>query len=294
MSSEDRVVAGPWQAPAAGEDARQNSADPTRSSTITPAVGESHPAANLFPLMEESALADLSADIKANGLRDPIWRHPDGRIIDGRNRWLACQRVGVECRHRTYSHGDETIIPFVVSHNLHRRHLTTAQRAAVAADIANLGRGTNQHSVKGPSIEGTSQAQAAQMMGVSVASVERAAAVRRTDPVLHKKVRAGEITAGKARATIADTTDRSPPKTVVEVNADAGPDVDAAHNNHEHALRAITAVARLKVSGTAAARDYQWTEAELRMAEKAAKWLKMFNRVGRTKFNSSPASGVRS
>src|SRR5215213_2603856 len=142
-----------------------------------------HEAANLFPMMDEAALTELAADIKANGLRDPIWRHTDGRIIDGRNRWLACQRVGVECRDRTYDRGDETIIPFVVSHNLHRRHLTTAQRAAVAADIANLGCGANQHTGKVPSVEGTSQAQAAQIMDVSTASVERAAAVKRADPV---------------------------------------------------------------------------------------------------------------
>src|SRR3954463_11995565 len=154
-----------------------------------------HEAANLFPMMDEAALTELAADIKANGLRDPIWRHPDGRIIDGRNRWLACQRGGVECRARTYSPEVETIIPFVVSRNRHRRHLTTAQRAAVAADIANLARGDNQHSREHPSIEGTSQAQAAKLMGVSVASVERAAAVKRADPEMHEHVKAGELTA---------------------------------------------------------------------------------------------------
>src|SRR3954464_11264131 len=122
MQGEDRGAAGPGRGAAADEEMRNNSADPTHSSTITPAVGNFHPAANLFPLMEESALADLSADIKANGLRDPTWRHPAGPIIEGRHHRLACQKAGGECRRRTYSHDDETIIPFVVSHNLHRRH----------------------------------------------------------------------------------------------------------------------------------------------------------------------------
>src|SRR3954451_19320986 len=140
MSGENRVAGTALAGRPAGEDV-QHSADPTRSSTITPVIDNFHEAANLFPLMDEAALAELAADIGANGLRDPIWRHPDGRIIDGRNRWLACQMVGVDCRHRTYGRGDDTIVPFVLSHNLHRRHLTTAQRAAVAADIANLPQG---------------------------------------------------------------------------------------------------------------------------------------------------------
>ena len=57
-----------------------------------------HPVAEIFPMMDEAALTELSADIAANGLREPIWRHQDGRIVDGRNRWLACQNAFVEGR----------------------------------------------------------------------------------------------------------------------------------------------------------------------------------------------------
>ena len=34
----------------------------------------------------------------------------------------------------------------------------------------------------------------------------------------------------------------------------------------------------LKISGTAAGRDYEWTDDKVRMAAKAAKWLRMFAR----------------
>ena len=263
-------------------------ADPLESQPITPAIAEFHPAANIFPLMEESALADLAADIAANGLREPIWRHRDGRIIDGRNRWLACQRAGVECRHRTYEREDHTIVPLVVSKNLYRRHLTTAQRAAIAADIANLTRGDNQHSIEHPSIAGTSQAEAAKLLGVSVASVERAAAVKRADPEIHERVKIGELTAGRGRAAIAAATAPAPaPAAEPEIESDPEPppepdDVESLEpKDGDRALAAITGVARLKMSGTKAATDWEWTEAELLMAEKALKWLKMFTHVAR-------------
>ena len=40
-------------------------------------------------------MAELAESIKANGLRNPIVVTPDGLILDGRNRWRACQRVGI-------------------------------------------------------------------------------------------------------------------------------------------------------------------------------------------------------
>ena len=102
----EEVAAGPGKGAAAGEECQQHNA-------VAPEVAEAagfHDAANLFPLMDEPALAELADDIVEHGLREPIWRHRDGRIIDGRNRWLACANAGVECRHRTYEKGDDTIV----------------------------------------------------------------------------------------------------------------------------------------------------------------------------------------
>ena len=94
-----------------------------------------HPLAELFPLMEEQELAALAADIQANGLRTPILLFDD-QILDGRNRYRACQLAGVEPV--TSEFAGEDPLQFVLSANLHRRHLNESQRALVAARITNL------------------------------------------------------------------------------------------------------------------------------------------------------------
>jgi N6-adenosine-specific RNA methylase IME4 len=72
----------------------------------------------------------------------------------------------------TVYQGDDPI-SYVVSLNLRRRHLNESQRAIVAAKLAMLGLGANQHS-EGPSIE-----EASRLLNVGHASVERAKTVQR-------------------------------------------------------------------------------------------------------------------
>src|SRR5436190_19591027 len=58
---------------------------------------EFHPATKRLPLMSPPELDDLSHDLKQNGQKLPIILL-DGKIIDGRNRFLACEKAGVEPR----------------------------------------------------------------------------------------------------------------------------------------------------------------------------------------------------
>src|SRR5690349_14382356 len=103
-----------------------------------------HPVAAVFPLMEGSDFHDLIEVVRAHGLREPIWLTPDGLILDGRNRWRACQVANVEPHYRTYE-GDD-LIEFVVSMNLKRRRLDEGQRSWVAGKIANLTQGNDRKS----------------------------------------------------------------------------------------------------------------------------------------------------
>lgn len=147
-----------------------------------------HPAAEIFPLLTGDERADLVADIRARGLLKPITLHPDGRILDGRNRYEACLEVGVPVRFETWDGepGDE--VAWVLSMNLRRRHLSESQRALVAArrrvveaEIAATRRGARtdlRADLRGGSY-GKASEKAGDALGVSARSVDSAARVLR-------------------------------------------------------------------------------------------------------------------
>jgi N6-adenosine-specific RNA methylase IME4 len=152
-----------------------------------------HRFSELFPLLQGREFDELAADIKRNGLREPVWLH-DGQVLDGRNRWRACQQLGVEAKTRVYT-GDDPLA-FVISLNLHRRQLSESQRAMVAAKIANMPQGARTDLA---SIEAMSQPQAAERLNVGRASVQRAREVLdHGAPELAAAVDAGVITVSAA------------------------------------------------------------------------------------------------
>ncbi len=94
-----------------------------------------HPLAQIFPLMEGVSFRDLVEDIRVNGLREPVVLL-DGKILDGRNRYRAAQAAQIGARFRTYDGKDP--LAFVISANLHRRHLDASQRAMIAAEVRRM------------------------------------------------------------------------------------------------------------------------------------------------------------
>lgn len=107
----------------------------------------SHPLADLFPPLTDDALKALADDIAAHGLHDGITvLASSGEIVDGRHRYKACIAAGLDPDDRLEIWpGDETdeagLAAWVIGRNLHRRHLTTSQRAMVAAKLSGLKRG---------------------------------------------------------------------------------------------------------------------------------------------------------
>jgi DNA modification methylase len=92
---------------------------------------KNHPAADAFPMMDEGRYAELLADMRQNGQRQPITLC-DGMILDGRNRYRACIDLGIEPQLLDYS-GDPWA--FAWSLNGARRDLIEVQRALIYRDV---------------------------------------------------------------------------------------------------------------------------------------------------------------
>jgi hypothetical protein len=155
-----------------------------------------HPFADVFPLLDDAEFDELVADIKQHGLREKIWLY-EGKILDGRNRFLACKTAKIEPQFREYK-GDDALA-FVVSLNVQRRHLTTEQRALAAAKIATLQRGGDSNAPRGA----LTQEQAAEKFDVSRRSVQRAKqVVDKGSKALQQAVEKGEVPLKKAAAVV--------------------------------------------------------------------------------------------
>lgn len=135
-----------------------------------------HPYSEIFPLDEGPSMWALREDIKENGQRDKItlW---NGSVLDGRRRQVCCLGQGITPLYEKFEGTDAEALALVVSRNLHRRHLSVADRAMVGAKIAKLPHGTNQHKVEDPPRGGSSpmtRTEAAEALDISERSIDRA------------------------------------------------------------------------------------------------------------------------
>jgi hypothetical protein len=170
---------------------------------------EIHEVARLFPPMSEKEFAAFKANVKANnGLTDPIVLY-QGKVIDGRHRMRACVELGLPIPTREWD-GKGSLLAFVVSQNLARRHLKEPQRAMVAALLAVAAQAVSEHHLTevqplqdkdlsdGASLRPT-HAMAAKLCCVSERSVDSAVRIIRLGaPELLATVQAGKMTIATA------------------------------------------------------------------------------------------------
>lgn len=217
-----------------------------------------HPVASLFPMIDDESLRGLADDIRENGLREPIvLAHmgdgfDDEVLIDGRNRYRACLLAGVEPKfvdlhtlpNVSADEGadfitEESVSRWIVSHNLHRRHLSPSQRTAVAVEFVEVfaeaakkrqdeGR-ANSHASRRGELVGENLPQpnegergpratdeAAELFGVSGRSVRDAQYVKNNDPDTFEKVKAGDVAVSRAAKTIRNQNNPKPAPTPEE------------------------------------------------------------------------------
>lgn len=195
-----------------------------------------HPVADLFPMMPTEELEALAADIKAHGQVVPISILRGAVIIDGRNRYAACQMAGVEpwTREMLAEFADEDeVVRYIISTNIHRRHLTTEQRAMIASELAKLAPSHHQvESAAGIQAASMTQAQAAEAMQVSRDSVQKAKAITKADPALAAEVKAGKRSLHSAHQELKRRAQPAPVKPQTDQDQAAADVVDASETLH--------------------------------------------------------------
>jgi ParB-like chromosome segregation protein Spo0J len=172
---------------------------------------EFHEAANIFPL-DENNLQSLADDIKKNGQQIAI-ELMDGKILDGRRRSLACKLAGVHPAVRVVDVDDP--VAYVLSLNLHRRHLTPSQASMCAARAREIYERDAKERMKlgkenlpDPKQAGQARDLAGKAFGVSGKSVDHAKRVLdKGIPELAKAVDEGRIAVSTAAIVASESSE---------------------------------------------------------------------------------------
>jgi ParB-like chromosome segregation protein Spo0J len=191
-----------------------------------------HPLADIFPLMEGAEFDALIADIRAHGLRESIVIY-DGMILDGRNRYRACKAAGVTPLFRIAVQSPEQSpnlarplitepTSYVISANIHRRHLTAEQKRELIAKLL----------VVQPEASNVSIAKIAKVDDKTVAAVRREKEATSEIPRLEKRVGAD----GKVRKQPTRKAKPAPDPAVDAAAPDGAQDDEGAELAAEDAL----------------------------------------------------------
>lgn len=170
---------------------------------------EFHDVANIFPMMSDEEFQALVADIKAHGQREPIVTY-QGKIIDGRNRYRACLEAGITPFIAEWGGQEADLLPFILSLNLQRRHLTSGQKAIIAVEVEkHLAKEAEQRMLAGKRsnpvqkiAQGKASEQAAQLVGTNRQYVLDAKKVMEKAPEIGEAVKRGDLSMADAKAMV--------------------------------------------------------------------------------------------
>mgnify|MGYP003500397609 FL=1 len=199
---------------------------------------ELHPLCTLFPRLAGAEFDALVADIKANGLTQPITTH-NGMILDGGNRYRACIEAGVEPTFRKFAGAN--VVTFVLSANLHRRRVSAGQQAAIVAsaqDWAQAQPASRPRKECNVAPLSTSASRAAES-GASLRTQKMADKVAKADPALAIEVGHGTVSLPKAVAQVEGKSKvAAAPKPAVKTKANE-PTIESLQAENEQLREAL-------------------------------------------------------
>lgn len=188
-----------------------------------------HELADLFPMLCEEELSELADQIERDGFDTT---HPivifEGKILDGRNRWRACDCLRREGRLASAppfrEFAGESPLQFVLQENLRRRHLTATERTVLAVEILpweekeakqRQGARTDIKAKLPESSKGQARDKAAAKTGVSPRSVSDAKNVKKKAPDLYQEMKAGKTDLQTAKKKLKKRERPQPPPAAV-------------------------------------------------------------------------------
>lgn len=183
---------------------------------------QQHPLSAAFPGMSADDFQALKDDIEVNGQREPVIVH-EGMVLDGWHRYQACVQLGLTPTQFTFNAGDDPVA-FVLSQNLHRRHLTASQRAAAVvacSEWAPAGKPRNPEPGSGLATE----AAMAKVAGTSDRTIRQAKVAHKAG--LTDAVKEGALTVKEAaRVAVGKPPVAPKPEPVSPPPADDGPSAE--------------------------------------------------------------------
>jgi ParB-like chromosome segregation protein Spo0J len=181
------------------------------------------------------------SDIESRGLDEDIFTY-EGKVLDGRNRYLACKATGVEPRFVKFDGDHQAALDFIMAKNLHRRHLTSSQASVCSleaekhyAEIAKANKGGRPSTNGKPpqtfaevsdAEDRESRTKAAEMFGTNRQYVSDAKKIAAASPETAEKVKRGEVSIPQAKKDLGMVKEKTKGQTLVDgVLQDDPPDV---------------------------------------------------------------------
>lgn len=192
-----------------------------------------HPLSYMFSLMSEEEFKNHKESISEQGqlVKTQLF---EGKLLDGRNRYLACKELGKEIEVEEFKGTYEQAKDYVFHVNYNRRHLTHAKRVCAAVEYYAIDRISHSdkvkaswHSRRGNSDYVTTRQdkskksieKVSDKFSVGVGYISKVTCLKTHEPELYQKIKDGKMTIPNAYRIYRDKKPRPANCKVVKQNS---------------------------------------------------------------------------